>query len=109
MHPDPGENGHHCLPVVSVKLRTSPHRTAIPSGPCYLGTFELAGVRIAAAFGVGADPALALTVVIHAGSLLQTSAGGAVALVRLGWRTSPFDASARVTATVAESPPRGAR
>ena len=83
--------------------------TAIPSGPGYLGTFELAGVRIAAAFGIGADPALALTVLIHAGSLLLTSAGGAVALVRLGWRTSPVDASARATATVAESRPRVAR
>ncbi len=63
--------------------------TAIPSGPGYLGTFELAAVRIAAAFGIGGDPALALALLVHAASLVLTSAGGALVLVRLGWRRGP--------------------
>ncbi|MGZ6338924.1 MAG: lysylphosphatidylglycerol synthase transmembrane domain-containing protein [Candidatus Limnocylindrales bacterium] len=80
--------------------------TAIPSGPGYLGTFELAGVRIAAVFGIGADPALALTVLIHAGSLLLTSAGGAVALVRLGWRPSQAATRSREPMARADARPR---
>ena len=64
--------------------------TAIPAGPGYLGTFELAAVQIAAVFGVGADPAVALAVLVHAVILVLTSIGGAVALLSLGWRrTSP--------------------
>jgi uncharacterized protein (TIRG00374 family) len=59
--------------------------TAIPAGPGYLGTFELAAVQIAAVFGVGADPAVALAVLVHAVILVLTSLGGAVALLRLGW------------------------
>jgi uncharacterized protein (TIRG00374 family) len=60
--------------------------TAIPAGPGYLGTFELAAVQIAAVFGVGADPAVALAVLVHAVILVLTSVGGAVALLLLGWR-----------------------
>ena len=60
--------------------------TAIPAGPGYLGTFELAAVQIAAVFGVGADPAVALAVLVHAVILILTSVGGAVALLLLGWR-----------------------
>jgi uncharacterized membrane protein YbhN (UPF0104 family) len=60
--------------------------TAIPAGPGYLGTFELAAVQIAAVFGVGADPAVALAVLVHAVILVLTSLGGAVALLQLGWR-----------------------
>jgi uncharacterized protein (TIRG00374 family) len=64
--------------------------TAIPAGPGYLGTFELAAVQVAAVFGVGADPAVALAVLVHAVILVLTSLGGAVALLRLGWgRTAP--------------------
>jgi glycosyltransferase 2 family protein len=60
--------------------------TAIPAGPAYVGTFELAGVEIAAIFGIPADGAFALTLLAHASSLLVTSVGGAFALARLGWR-----------------------
>lgn len=60
--------------------------TAIPAGPGYVGTFELAGVQIAAVFGIAANPAFALTLLAHASSLVVTSLGGAAALVRLGWR-----------------------
>jgi glycosyltransferase 2 family protein len=62
---------------------------AIPSGPAALGTFELAGVRIAQAFGVAADPAFAIALLVHGAILLITSIGGIVALVRLGWRREP--------------------
>lgn len=60
--------------------------TAIPAGPGYVGTFELAGVQIAAAFGVAAEPAFALTLLAHASSVIITSIGGAAAFIRLGWR-----------------------
>jgi glycosyltransferase 2 family protein len=60
--------------------------TAIPAGPGYVGTFELAGVQIAAGFGIPADFAFALTLLAHVSSLLVTSAGGAIALSLLGWR-----------------------
>ena len=59
---------------------------AIPSGPAALGTFELAGVQIAQAFGVAAEPAFAIALLVHGAILLITSVGGIVALVRLGWR-----------------------
>jgi uncharacterized membrane protein YbhN (UPF0104 family) len=67
--------------------------TAIPAGPGYLGTFELAAVQIAAVFGVAADPAVALAVLVHAVILVLTSFGGAVALLRLGWRASAHERS----------------
>ena len=60
--------------------------TAIPSGPGYLGTFEYAGQTIALAFGFPASKGLALAVLIHALTLLVTSIGGAVAILRLGWK-----------------------
>jgi glycosyltransferase 2 family protein len=70
--------------------------TAIPAGPGYLGTFELAAVQVAAVFGVGADPAVALAVLVHVVILVLTSAGGAIALLRLGWRRAPADAAPTV-------------
>jgi uncharacterized membrane protein YbhN (UPF0104 family) len=63
--------------------------TAIPSGPGYLGTFELAAKTIAATFAIGPDPALAMAVLVHVGQLLVTSGGGAVALARIGWARTP--------------------
>jgi len=55
--------------------------TAVPAGPGYVGTFELAAVTIAASVGIPAEAALAFAILVHATSLLLTSAGGAVALV----------------------------
>jgi uncharacterized membrane protein YbhN (UPF0104 family) len=63
--------------------------TAIPSGPGYLGTFEYAGQTIAAAFGLTAAGGLALALLTHVVTLLVSSIGGVVALVRLGWRRRP--------------------
>lgn len=62
--------------------------TAIPAGPANLGTFELAAVEIGKAVGVAAHEAFALALLVHAGILVLTSAGGLVALARLGWRRS---------------------
>lgn len=60
--------------------------TAVPSGPAYLGTFELAAMTAGGAVGVPAEHALALGVLVHAGIIAVTSSGGAIALA-LGWRT----------------------
>jgi uncharacterized membrane protein YbhN (UPF0104 family) len=59
--------------------------TAIPSGPGYLGTFEYAGQTIAVAFGLPASSGLALALLTHVLTLVMSSAGGILALVRLGW------------------------
>jgi glycosyltransferase 2 family protein len=58
---------------------------AIPSGPASLGTFELAAVRIGEALGIAGDAALAIGLLVHAAILVTTSAGGGIALARLGW------------------------
>ena len=55
--------------------------TAIPAGPGYIGTFELAAVTIATSVGLPAGPALAFALIVHVATILLTSAGGAVALV----------------------------
>lgn len=57
--------------------------TAVPSGPGYFGTFELAGVRIAQSFGIDADSAFALTLLAHASVLVVTSVLGAISLIWL--------------------------
>ena len=67
---------------------------AIPSGPAALGTFELAAVRIGLAVGVAAEPGLAIGLLIHALILGITSAGGAIAIARLGVIREPIDAGA---------------
>lgn len=59
--------------------------TAIPAAPGYVGTFELAAVTIAASVGIARESALAFAVLVHAVTLLLTSAGGAVAFA-LGQR-----------------------
>lgn len=60
--------------------------SAIPSGPGYLGTYELAAVKIAEALGLPTDEAFAIAIIVHAAILVVTSLGGAAALSRLGWR-----------------------
>ena len=56
----------------------------MPSGPGYLGTFELTAVGIATQVGVDADAAFAMALLVHAMILLVTSVGGAVSALRLG-------------------------
>ena len=58
--------------------------TIVPSGPGYLGTFELTAVGIAGTFGIGRDEAFAMALLVHASILAITSAGGVIAFVRLG-------------------------
>ncbi len=55
--------------------------TAIPAGPGYVGTFELATVTIAASVGIDKEPALAFAILVHVATLAVTSVGGAVALI----------------------------
>lgn len=57
--------------------------TIVPSGPGYLGTFELTAVGIATSFGIDADAAFAMALLVHAMILAVTSVGGAIAAVRL--------------------------
>jgi uncharacterized protein (TIRG00374 family) len=58
--------------------------TIVPSGPGYLGTFELTAVGIASTFGIGRDEAFAMALLVHASILVVTSTGGVIAFVRLG-------------------------
>jgi glycosyltransferase 2 family protein len=58
--------------------------TIVPSGPGYLGTFELTAVSILGGFGVGREEGFALALLIHALILAVTTVGGAVAALRLG-------------------------
>lgn len=54
--------------------------TAIPAGPGYFGTFELAATAIAVSLGYTPSVGLALAVLVHAISLLITTLGGLVSL-----------------------------
>ena len=74
--------------------------TAVPSGPGYLGTFEYAGKTIAVAFGLPAAKGLALALLIHFLTLAVTSAGGVMALVRLGWQKRGPAASGKDTSAI---------
>ena len=65
--------------------------TAIPSAPGYLGTFELAFTTIGKALGLPSDEAFALGVIVHVEILVLTSAGGAIAFLRLGWTRSSHE------------------
>jgi uncharacterized membrane protein YbhN (UPF0104 family) len=55
--------------------------TIIPSGPGYLGTFELTVVGIAAGFDIGRDQAFALGLLVHVMILATTSIGGVIAML----------------------------
>ena len=66
---------------------------AVPSGPAYLGTWELAAVAAASTFGLPADEAFALALIAHAAVVLVTSVGGVVALLRFGWPRRSEDAA----------------
>lgn len=68
--------------------------TIVPSGPGYLGTFELTAVGIMASFGVDRDSAFAAALLVHAMILGVTTVGGVVSTIRLrvGFRTGPAPA-----------------
>lgn len=75
--------------------------TAVPSGPAYLGTFELAAMTAGTAVGVPAEHAFALGLLVHAGIVAVTSTGGAIAFAA-SWRTARLREAA---ADGAGSPP----
>ena len=55
--------------------------TIVPSGPGFVGTFELSVVEIAASFGIARDQAFAMGLLVHMVILATTSIGGLVALL----------------------------
>lgn len=68
--------------------------TIVPSGPGYLGTFELTAVGIATSFGVDADEAFAMALLVHAMILAVTTIGGVIAALRLGVGVGTIERSA---------------
>jgi len=64
----------------------------VPSGPGYLGTFELTVVGIASGFGIPRDSAFALGLLVHLVGLLVTSIGGVVAWLAIRRRRSAAEA-----------------
>jgi uncharacterized protein (TIRG00374 family) len=78
--------------------------TAIPAGPGYVGTWELATVTIAASVGIPAAPALAFAVLVHVVTLAMTSIGGAIVL--LADARNPARRHARLQDPTAEEPER---
>ena len=50
--------------------------TIVPSGPGYLGTFELTAVGICSLFGIERDSAFAMALLVHVMILSVTSIGG---------------------------------
>jgi uncharacterized protein (TIRG00374 family) len=91
--------------------------TIIPSGPGYVGTFELTVVEIAAGFGVPRDAAFALGLLVHLMILATTSIGGVVAMLAMRRRRpDASDATLRAamppaaaTSTATGQPPEPTR
>jgi len=77
--------------------------TIVPSGPGYLGTFELTAVGICALFGIEEDIAFAMALLVHVMILAVTSIGGVIAWIALRGRTAPVADGTQPTATVAAS------
>jgi glycosyltransferase 2 family protein len=50
--------------------------TIVPSGPGYVGTFELTAVSICALLGIDRDTAFAMALLVHVMILSVTSIGG---------------------------------
>ena len=66
----------------------------VPSGPGYVGTFELTVVAIADGLGIPRDPAFALGLLVHVVVLLVTSVGGVIAMLALRRRREAAAGSA---------------
>jgi uncharacterized protein (TIRG00374 family) len=62
--------------------------TAIPAGPGYLGTFELASVSIGNVLGIPGETSFALALIVHLGILVVTGVGGTIGFAR-AWRRTP--------------------
>ncbi len=76
--------------------------TIVPSGPGYVGTFELTAVSIASGFGVPRDSAFAMGLLVHLVILVTTSVGGIVAML-LGRRRRAAAAAASATEALGAS------
>ena len=61
--------------------------TIVPSGPGYVGTFELTVVGIAEGFGISRDDAFALGLLVHLMILATTSIGGVIAMLAMRRRS----------------------
>ena len=70
----------------------------VPSGPGYVGTFELTVVAIADGFGIPKDSAFALGLLVHVMILATTSIGGVIAM--LAFRRRRAAAASATTAPV---------
>jgi glycosyltransferase 2 family protein len=84
--------------------------TAIPAGPGYVGTFELAAISVSAAIGISPVTGLAMGVIVHIATLFLTTLGGAASLAGLYLRPVGSGVRARrtsenVMAVVRESNP----
>lgn len=62
--------------------------TIVPSGPGYLGTFELTAVGICSLFGIDRDSAFAMALLVHVMILAVTSVGGVIASLALRRRVA---------------------
>ena len=76
--------------------------TAIPSGPGFVGTWELAAVRILALYGIAGDTAFAFALLVHVSTLAVTTILGAISFLRLGWLPK---AAARTVSPAADEVP----
>ena len=85
--------------------------TIVPSGPGYLGTFELTAVGICSLFGMDRDLAFAMALLVHLMILSVTSIAGAVSWLaaagphrRRSSRPAQLAAAVRPTQTPGASP-----
>ena len=78
----------------------------VPSGPGYVGTFELTVVAIADGFGIPRDSAFALGLLVHVMILATTTIGGVAAMIAFRRRaTADQPAAERLTEPGGEPAP----
>ena len=73
--------------------------TIVPSGPGFVGTFELTVVAIADQLGIPRDAAFALGLLVHVMILGTTTIGGVIALATLRRRDKAVSEGDGATAT----------
>ena len=83
--------------------------TIVPSGPGYVGTFELTAVSILTTFGIDPDTGFALALLIHAMILAVTTIGGIIAALRLGVGLDTGSADDKEDAAGDAEPPTATR
>ena len=78
--------------------------TIVPSGPGYVGTFELTAVSICALFGIERDLAFAMALLVHVMILSVTCVGGVVSWIALRHRVAPVATAEPAPSEVAPTP-----